>query len=91
MSSLFPIVLLALLAGLGWFIMVRPMRVQRRRRAEVMEGLGPGDRVLTIGGMYGTIAAIEGAQVVLEIAPDVLVRIHVQSIQRRAEDPPAAA
>jgi preprotein translocase subunit YajC len=83
--------LLALLAALGWFVMVRPMRAERRRRADVVSALVPGERVLTVGGIYGTVRTVEGLQVELEIAPGVNVWVHVQSIHRRAEDPPEAA
>jgi preprotein translocase subunit YajC len=83
--------LVALLAGLGWFVMVRPMRAERRRRLGVVEGLAPGERVLTVGGIYGTVKEVDGLQVDLEIAPGVVVRVHVQSIHRRAEDPPPQA
>ena len=91
MTAVSSLVLLALLAALGWFVMVRPMRAEKRRRAEIVEALVPGERVLTVGGIYGTVKEVDGLQVELEIAPGVVVRVHVQSIHRRAEDPPEAA
>ncbi len=91
MTAVSSLVLLALLAALGWFVMVRPMRAEKRRRTEIVEALVPGERVLTVGGIYGTVKEVDGLQVELEIAPGVVVRVHVQSIHRRAEDPPEAA
>ncbi len=91
MTAVSSLVLLALLAALGWFVMVRPMRAEKRRRADIVAALVPGERVLTVGGIYGTVQEVDGLQVELEIAPGVVVRVHVQSIHRRAEDPPEAA
>jgi preprotein translocase subunit YajC len=57
-----------------YFLMIRP---QRRRQQQVMRQqntVAPGARVRTTAGMYATVTAVDGDDVVLEVAPGVEVR-----------------
>ena len=57
-----------------YFLMIRP---QRRRQQQVMQQqntVAPGARVRTTAGMYATVVAVDGDDVVLEVAPGVEVR-----------------
>ncbi|GGK25529.1 hypothetical protein GCM10010124_17580 [Pilimelia terevasa] len=72
-GSYLPLLLLVLLFAAMYFMMIRPQQ-RRRREAERMQSeLAAGDRVVTIGGMHATVAAIEGDTVDIEIAPGVRV------------------
>ena len=62
-----------LLIGLLWF-MGAPQRKMRKEQAALMETLAPGAEVMTHGGLYGTVVAIEDDVVVLETAPGVTMR-----------------
>ncbi|GEN78824.1 hypothetical protein AFE02nite_05580 [Actinotalea fermentans] len=62
-----------LLIGLLWF-MGAPQRKMRKEQAALMESLAPGADVMTHGGLYGTVVAIEDDVVVLETAPGVTMR-----------------
>ena len=42
------------------------------RQREVLGALSSGDQVVTVGGIYGTIVGLDGDEVRLEIAPDVV-------------------
>ena len=62
-----------LLIGLLWF-MGAPQRKMRKEQAALMESLAPGADIMTHGGLYGTVVAIEDDVVVLETAPGVTMR-----------------
>jgi preprotein translocase subunit YajC len=69
----FPILIVLVFVGF-YFLMIRP---QRRRQQAVMQQqrtLTPGARVRTTAGMYATVTAVDGDDVVLEVAPGVEVR-----------------
>ena len=72
---------LLLLVGL-YFIAIRPQRVRAKAMAEVRAGLAVGTRVMTAGGMHGTVAQLEGDTVVLELAPGVPVRFATAAVVR---------
>ncbi len=75
-------ILLALLFGAMYFFMIRPQQ-RRRREVEAMQSrMGPGDEVVTVGGLYGTIQTVDDETVQLEVAPGVVARYARAAISR---------
>ncbi|MFF0152042.1 preprotein translocase subunit YajC [Micromonospora sp. NPDC005203] len=85
-----PILMIVLLFGVMYFMMIRPQQKRRREAESMQSGLGPGDEVVTIGGLYGTVTGIEDDTVLIEVAPGVQTRYARAAIARvttRAELP----
>ena len=89
------------IAGIGlmtWFLFIRPRRRMMARQGELLRALSAGDQIVTVGGVYGTIVALDGDEVRLEIAPDVVIRVARRAVAGRvgpagaeeAEEPEAA-
>jgi preprotein translocase subunit YajC len=64
-----------LIIGVFYFLLMRPQRNRQRRIQQTQSAVTPGQRVRTTAGMYGTVVAIEDEDLILEIAPDVEVRV----------------
>ena len=79
-----------LIVGL-YFLAIRPQRKRAQAMAEVRAGLRVGTRVMTAGGMHGTVVALESGTVLIEIAPGVPVRFTTNAVVQVLEsaDPPA--
>lgn len=75
----------ALLAALFYFLFIRPQAQRQRQQAQLLASLAPGDRVVTAGGIYGTIRAITGDVVQLEIAEGVVVDIARPAVGKRID------
>jgi len=75
------------IALLAWFLFIRPRRRMVARQRDLLGALSPGDDVVTAGGMYGTIVAVDGDEVRLEIAPDVVVRVARRAVAGRVGAP----
>ena len=58
-----------------YFIVIAPANKQRRKTQEMLNSLKKGDRVLTSGGIYGTIQGVEADVVYLKIAENVKVKV----------------
>lgn len=58
-----------------YFIVIAPANKQRRKTQEMLSALKKGDRVLTTGGIYGTIQGVEADVVYLKIAENVKVKV----------------
>jgi preprotein translocase subunit YajC len=87
------LITLAWIAGLGlltWLLFIRPRRAMMARQRRVLGALSRGDQVVTVGGIYGTIVALDGDEVRLEVAPDVVVRVARRAVAGRVDVPPAA-
>ncbi len=76
------LVLLGTIAGAWYLLIVRPQKDQQTRHGRLVEQLQVGDHVLTVGGIYGRIEALEGSSVVLELAPGLTTRIATDGIAR---------
>jgi preprotein translocase subunit YajC len=79
------------LAALSWFLFIRPRRRMMTRQRDLLGALSSGDQVVTVGGVYGTIVTLDGDEVRLEIAPDVVIRVARRAIAGRVGIPPAEA
>jgi preprotein translocase subunit YajC len=66
---------LFLIFVLFYVLMIVPMRKRQKAVQQMVENLKKGDRVITNGGLYGEVAAVTGATVVLKIADNVKVRV----------------
>jgi preprotein translocase subunit YajC len=68
-------VLIAPLFAIWYFLVIRPQQQQRRKTQEMLASLKTGDRVLTSGGIYGTIVSFRNGVVQLQIANQVKVDV----------------
>jgi preprotein translocase subunit YajC len=58
-----------------YFLVIAPANKQRRQQSSMIEALKKGDKVLTTGGIYGSIQGVEGDVVQLKIAENVKVKV----------------
>jgi preprotein translocase subunit YajC len=75
-------ILMGLMLVAMYFLMIRPQQRRRREMVSMQSSIGPGDEVLTIGGLYGTVTAIDDESVTLEVAPGVTNRYARGAIAR---------
>ncbi len=70
--SLVPIVAIFLIF---YFLLIRPQQKQQKEHQKMLEGLKKGDRILTTGGLYGTIVGMKGADLEVRFAENVKLLI----------------
>lgn len=77
-----------LLFGVIFYLMVfRPMSKQRKDQEEMNKSLRKGDKVVTRGGVIGTITGIDEHEVVLEVAEKVRMKFTRASLESKYEKP----
>ncbi|MBO4469380.1 MAG: preprotein translocase subunit YajC [Bacteroidales bacterium] len=81
----FWIMIIALFA-IMWLFMIRPQRKQQKELEKFRNELKKGDKVITAGGIYGTIGEIEEKTVLLKVDGDVKLRVDKSSIVRDSSD-----
>jgi preprotein translocase subunit YajC len=54
-----------------YFLLIRPQQQQQKKTQEMLKQLKKGDRVVTSGGMLGTVVGVDDAKVVLKVADEV--------------------
>ena len=79
LTTFLPIILLFVVF---YFLLIRPQQAQQKKRKDMLAELKKGDRVLTIGGMYGMIKEIQDDTLILRIADNVNVKMARHSVDR---------
>ena len=91
------IIFIIIIIGAMYFLVMRPGRKRQQKAQQQQNAVQPGARVRTTAGMYATVVATDGDDVILEVAPDVEVRYMKRAIMEvigdtgSAEDEEAAA
>ena len=85
------LLLFAVLIAAFYLLLVRPARQRQKEQAATVSKVVPGVRVMTTAGLFGTVTAVDGDQIDLEIAPGVTVRYVAAAVARIIEDPEPAA
>jgi preprotein translocase subunit YajC len=65
----------ALVLAIFYFIILRPMQSRQKKVNAFLAGLKAGDRVVTTGGLFGSITKLSEQSVQLQIAPNVRVEV----------------
>jgi preprotein translocase subunit YajC len=73
------------IGGIMYFLLIRPQQRRRKEAMQLISQIAEGDEVITTGGIYGFISAIDGDVMWLDIAEGVEIRVHRSSIARKID------
>jgi preprotein translocase subunit YajC len=73
MQSIQQFLPLIIIFAIFYFILIRPQQQKQKKHKSMLDSLQKGDKVITIGGLYGIIREIKGDVLTLEIAKDVVI------------------
>ena len=68
---------LGLMFAIMYFMVIMPQQRQRKKVQEMLGALKAGDKVVTNGGIYGTISGIDGDAAILKISNEPQVKIRI--------------
>lgn len=63
-----------------YFLLIWPVRKRQKALQQLVENLKRGDRVVTNGGIYGEVAAVEGPVIHLKVADNMKIRVAKSAI-----------
>ncbi len=87
-GSLSFILMLALMFLVMWLFMIRPQRKQQKELEKFRSELKKGDRVVTAGGIYGTVADIQDKSILIKVDGEVKLRVDKSSILKDYSEAP---
>lgn len=76
---------LLVLAVLFWVLIIRPQRRRAQQQGRLIQGLERGQEVVTAGGLHGRIDHVGDDVVLLEIAPETIVRVDKRAVSQLAQ------
>jgi len=93
MSGLSNLMILVIVFAVFYFVVLRPASRKKKKQAQLIATLKPGDEVMTVAGIKGIVLTKGETQMTLEIAQGVRVDVDNTKIESRVErtgEPPAA-
>ena len=78
--------MLAAVFVIMWFFMIRPQRKQQKELQEFRNALKKGDKVVTVGGIYGEIVEVNDRTALIRVDGDVKLRVDKQGLVRDTTD-----
>jgi preprotein translocase subunit YajC len=79
-SPLLSIVPMVLIFGIFYLLLFVPMKRRQKALQQVIDNLKKGDRVVTTGGLYGEVAALDTGTVILKVADNVKLKFAKSAI-----------
>ena len=77
---------LVLLIAVFYFLLIRPQKRRVEAHRELVESVRVGDEVVTIGGMFGHVRAVEDDALQIEVAEGTTIRFIKSAVARRVTD-----
>ena len=81
--SILPLILVVLIF---YFLIIRPQQKQQKQRQQMLDSLQKNDKVITIGGIHGTIKDINDDIIKLKIAENLTITISRFGVQQVANE-----
>ncbi len=80
------IIMFAAIILVMWLFMIRPQKKQQKEMQEFRNSLKKGDKVVTVGGIYGEIVEVSEKTVLIKVDGDVKLRVDKQGLVRDYSD-----
>jgi preprotein translocase subunit YajC len=80
------LIFLVVMVAIFYFLLIRPQKKRVEQHRQLVESIGMGDQVVTIGGLFGHITDEDEETFELEIALGTRVRMLKSAIARKVDD-----
>ena len=77
LSMLLPFVLIF---GVFYFIVIMPAKKQQKKKDAMIAGLKKGDRIVTNGGIHGSVATVEEQSLLVKVSENTKIRISKSAV-----------
>jgi preprotein translocase subunit YajC len=82
------LIMFTLIIGIFYFMILRPQQKKQKERQKLLESVKKGDKVITAGGVHGTIAGIDDKTVLVQVADNLKLKFErsaISSVVREGE------
>lgn len=69
-----------------YFLLIRPQQQEQKKHDDLLKNLKAGDKILTTGGLYGTITGFKGEDLEVQFSQTVKLTVARSAVQRVVSD-----
>lgn len=85
-STLIMLGFLVFMFVIFYFLIIRPQRRRQQNQQAILASLKPGDKIITIGGIYGQIDSMTDENLVIKVESGNMLRIARQAVAYKQEE-----
>jgi len=78
--------MLVVMIVIFWFVIIRPTRKSQQEHLDLISSIVPGDRIITVGGIYGKIVRVRENSFELEVAKDLVMTFDRRAVRKLQEE-----
>lgn len=82
------LIMMVLIFAVMYFFMIRPQQKKQKEIAKWRESIQKGDKVVTVGGIYGTVAEVKPGYILMEVDSSVKIKVDKGYIVKDVTDIP---
>ncbi len=89
-SLISTLIMFTLIIAIFYFMILRPQQKRQKDRQKMLDAVKKGDKVVTSGGMHGTVAGIDEKSILVQVAENVKLkfdRTAIAAVVREGETP----
>lgn len=79
-SLISTVIMFGAIFAIFYFMIIRPQQKRAKERDKLLSNIEKGDKIITSGGVHATIVGIEDKTVLIEIAPNVKIKVERSGI-----------
>ena len=74
------VIMFAVIILIFYFMILRPQQKRQKERQQLLESIQKGDKIVTIGGLHGTVVGLEDKTALIQVADNVKVKIEKSAV-----------
>lgn len=74
------LIMFGLIFLIFYFMIIRPQQKRQKERQKMLDAIKKGDKVITAGGVHGTVVGVEDKTILVQIADNVKVKVERGSV-----------
>ena len=80
------LIMMVLIFGVMYFLMIRPQQKKQKELVKFRNALEKGQKIVTAGGIYGTVKEVKEGYVLVEVEHNVAIRVDKNMVMRDPSD-----
>ena len=80
------LIMMVLIFGVMYFLMIRPQQKKKKELVKFRNALEKGQKIVTAGGIYGTVKEVKEGYVLVEVDSNVAIRVDKNMVMRDPSD-----
>ena len=80
------LIMFGLIIGIFYFLILRPQQKRQKEREKLLQSIKKGDKVITAGGMHGTVSGVEEKTLLIQVSDNMKLKFERSGVTSVVKD-----